>query len=715
MKLDLVRTVLALVTGAAHTMTASAAFWDIGTGRWSGAVDLSLEQSGHTTQSPTGESSASTRNLRETVRVLGTGLYLLDPRLVKVNLGLQVNFNNNRNASSTDGVDSPPASGSDRFVGYNFDAAILDRKPYPMSLYANRSQSQSNQSFGGRTEGVFENRGFNLKLKEDSFLQNWGGPWLSADISLRQESHQDTTTFMDRVNHRSDARRTFDFSAAKGFTTADLSVRYHAADQQNGAQAAIQAQSAGLGYSLDFGPGLNRHMGTSLSYATRNGESANSALSATQILHIDHFRNLSTDYAYGYTKDEVDGALSVQQTGSFSIAHQLYENLSTGFALNVSDLTIPNGSMRSYDGQFSQNYQHSLPGGGGLNLNWSGGYARNTNALASGLVYVPAESHTSPPNLQSFDLVKSFVVESSIVVRNKRLAPSPAPVRELLIKDVDYRVDAKGTSFIITPLYQAVSLPTDPIYAGDALEVSYIYEVDPSAVYLTRSAGFGATVSYGWISGAYQHRRSRQLPLMGESRFLTSTQDDSVRLTLRGSWLELQTQADASHLRSITTDLSGDSQEDTSKLDLQASGRVWEFDTQANASLDRYRAELLSYNRSLLSTQLTWRPVYNVTASFGAAASNVHYLTPERQAATRSARASVNWISTGGWSSTAFSEIRTHSESARDSQTIIQVGGSASRRWGKLSVSSSASFDHWVSGGTRSDSQSINLTASRAF
>lgn len=704
MKHLLIRSLLALITGTLPAIGWSEISWEVGRGQWSGAAELGFDQSSQSNQSASGGSSSSSgQRFRETLRVAHNGFYLLDPRLVKASLGLQLNLNQARDSGAGAGTSS-----AGTVIGYDFNASILEKKPYNATLYANRSQRQSSQSFGGRVEGIYENRGINLRLEEDSVLKDWGVPWFSAELRARQERNQDTTTFFDRVSRRDETRRIVDLTAHKGFTTSDLGFRYQVSDQSNALvqQASNRSQNAGLNYSLDFGPGLNRHFDSSLSYATRSGLVPTTALTADEHVRIDHYRNLSTDYSYGFNRQETEGLTAVRHNGSVSLTHELYQNLTTTASLSGSRYTVPTGLLTTYSGQLNQAYRHSLPGSGRLNVNWSGGYQRNTSQLSVGNIGVNGEKHAAPsafaPGI-GFFLDNAFAIASSISVVNVRAGASIPTTA-----GIDYDIVEEGKRIRIEPKFGSVLIaPNDP------LEVSYVYQVDPSLQYETRSAGFGVGVDYGWIATSFQHQQSAQNPLVGEARFLTSTRNDNVRLDLRGLWRDVRSEASASHSRRTSTEFLDQVRENRTQFDLH--GAWHEFDAQGSAIFDEYRSSLLAYDRRSLLSTLLWRARYDLNLVLSANATDVHYLTRERQDATRSARGSLNWNASGGWNNTALAEVRTHNDGLAATETIMQLGVRTRLQMGKLSLSSGLSFDRWVRGGSRSNSQRFDISMVRAF
>lgn len=694
---------LTLITGTLPAVAWSAPSWQIVPGQWSGALELGFDHSGQSSQSAGGGASSSGQRFRETLRVANRGFYLLDPRLVNASLGLQINLNQARDSGAGAGTRS-----AGTVIGYNFNASILETKPYPVTLYANRNQSQSVQSFGGRVEGITENRGISVRLEENSMLKDWIGPWFSAELRARQEHAQDTTTFFDRVSRRDEMRRTVDIMARKGFTTADLGFRYQMSEQSNRllAQAGNRSQNADLYYSLDFGPGLNRHFDSSLSYATRGGLTPTSVVAADGHLRLDHYRNLSTDYSYGFNRQQTQGLNADRHSGSVSLTHELYQNLTTTASVSGSRYIVPAGLLTSYGGQLNQNYRHSLPGNGRLNMNWSGGYRLDTSQLSVGLIGVNREKHTASTAFApgvGFFLDNAFAVISSISVVNVRAGASIPTTA-----GIDYEIVEEGKRVRIEPKFGSVLIaPNDP------LEVGYDYQVDPSLKYETQSSGFGAGVDYRWIAVSFQHRQSAQKPLAGEGRFLTSTSSDTVRLDLRGTWQDLETEASASHSRSTSTMFLDEQRENRTQFDLR--GGWHEFDGQGSAVFDQYRATLLAYDRRSLVSTLTWRARHDLNLVFSANASDVHYLTPERQDATRSARASLNWNESGGWTHTAFAEVRIHNDGVAATDTVMQLGARTRWQLGKLSLVAGLAFDRWARGGTRSNSQRFDISIVRAF
>jgi len=685
--------------------------WHLGRGRWSGDLGLSANFRHNANENAGNSSSGSAYRLQESLRVQGTGLYVLDRRLINANLGLRIGFDQSQFSGS-----SAAGSSDQRVTDYNFSAGILEFKPYPIQVYANLTQIDASLDFGGRSVGSSENRGFSVSLKEDSALKDWVGPWFSANLSAREQHLQQTSTYFDRITQIEQTRRTVEASAQKGFTTADLRLRYLATDQVNAAQvqAGSKFQVASANYNLDFGPGLNRNFDSTLSYATRDTLLPSNTLTATEALSIVHSRSLASDYNYDFSRDEAEGAVTLRHAGTVGVSHQLYQNLYTSMTLKGERVELANGTLSTYRGNFSQSYRHSLPHGGSLGLNWAGNYQRSSSALSVGIVNAKDEFDALDPVVadSTHKLSEPFVIENSIRVFNLR----DAPVEQELLRGIDYTVAVIGNFTYITPIYRDTLPNNDPVEIGDPLKVTYEVRIDPNLESESRGTGYGVAVHYGWIGASYNHQQSTSKPLSGEALFLSfSSRDDTVNVYMNGSWRGFATSAFASHERSSTRSFALEDITNTSRLELQGSGRLHGMDARGTANYERYRGTLSAYDRRMLQASLFWKPAYEWQMTFNASASNTQYLNPARQNTLLSTRASLNWNPESGWRNEAFAEVRVQENSDSARSTLMQLGARTQRQVGLLTVSVAGSVGYSASGGARGQSENISVTIRRAL
>ena len=660
---------VALIIAIIPAGSAAALGFNVGLGDWSGTLGLSGNAGSQSTTSEGGDASAfSSRLLRESISVANRGFYAVDPLLFTGNMGLQLNFNqdNSRNAESA-------AANRGRVVGYFFDATFLAEMPYTANLFANRNQNQSVPSFGGRTDGVSEKSGATFSLREYSALIDWGLPWVSANFGLSREHTAETTTSFNRSFRRDETRGSVDFDAHKGFQTADLDFRYRLDDLRNRAftTGTFRSHSANLNYSLDFGPTGNRRFDSTAYYLRRDGATQFTTFGATERLHIDHYRNLSTDYRYSLNRQDTSGGNTTAQNGSFSVSHDYYQTLATTAQASGSRINLASGSTSTFGGQLTQSYHHSLPGGGNVRTGWSGGYRRTANTLGVSKIDVADEPHNAPTPLGAgagLVLGHGFVVTTGIVVVDTR-----GGARLPTTAGVDYAVTIEGNRTRIEPL--AGSAVIQP---GDPLAVSYTYQVDPSLTYQTKSLGFDAGVDYGWIAIIMRHQQSDNTLLSaGDSRFLVDSRTDNAQLDLRGAFKGVS--------------------------------------ALANASIENHRTKLVAYDRRGLGLQLTWRPWSNLNLTLNLNAIDTQYTLPLRESSLRSAHAALDWYSAGGWTNTAFADVRGYRESGLPTETVRKGGVRTRINYARLTFSTGAAFSEWVRGGTRSKDKQFDISIVRQF
>lgn len=637
-------------------------------GHWSGTLGLNYMNGTQSMSSPDGSASSTTTNaFRESLRIANSGFYVVSPLLFTGNLALDLQLNQDRSGGSEN---STAVEG--KTIGYAFDATFLAEQPYTASVFANRNQIQVLQPSGGRMVGISENRGAGFHLRQDSILQDWGYPWVEANLDIHQENNQNTTTSFGHSLSTEEQNRTLAFNASKGFETADLRINYQLNDKRNPAfsQGNFQSMATGLVYSLDFGPTLNRRFDSMLNYATRNGVAPSTMISNNEHLHIDHYRNLSTDYQYGFNRMTADGISTTAQNGGFTVSHQLYQNLTTSAGVNGSHAAMPNGSTMSYGGQLGQGYHHSLPGKGNFSANWSGSYQLTRNDLGTSSISVIDEAHNAPTPLGAgvgFLLGHNFAVATTIVVTNVRGGGRiPTSI------GVDYDVIALSNQITIVPLAGSLL-----IAQGDPLAVSYDYQVDANLKLATTSSRFGMGIDYRWISISFGHQQSTQTPLsQTTSLFLQSTQQNLVQINLQGTLLEMA--------------------------------------ANANMDFENSKSTTTAYDQTKVGATLVRQIQSSMRLIFGLTASETKYTLPaELTNSSRSARSSLNWFTAGGWSNTATVDWSNYQSSTTPPETLVQAIAQSSITLGLLSLNANIALGQWLRNDSRATNRSINIALVR--
>jgi len=712
--------------------------WRVVPGTWDGSVELGYDHAIQSREAATTSSNSKSQRYRESVRIANNNFYVFDPRLLIGSLGLQVNLNQGYSNGTTSNTEDQT-----QVIGYNFDTTALKDKPYVGHFFANRTQGENTQSFGGTVDSTREARGIKLELHEDSILNDKGFPWFKAELTAQQDHNQSTTTFFERVTQQEERNRQVNFIAQKGYTTADLSVRYFLLNNN---------ESAGLIHSVDFGPGLNRTLNSSLDYTKNNGDVKADSLNWSESLSMLHYRNLSSNYAYAFNRQQYGDLLSHEHTASAGLTHELYTNLTSNVTVNGSQLVVNGGTVTSGGAHVSQSYSHSLPREGALNLNWSGGYDLTTNNLTINTIHVFAEKHVAPDIFGGgigFLLDKAYPKASSVEVFNIQ---SGTAVR--LFEGIDYNLVVLGERIRIEPIFKnPITKTIDP---QDVLEVRYDYQLDPKLKYETRSLGFGTLVKYGWITGSYNHNQSQNNLLEGSGFQVHSLKSDSVGVTLSKTLYELPMSLGFQHSLTRDTPLSGDmtlashtvtdnvtyqvggiefadlqanaiashtritkfeslSQVQETQTELELDGQWRDIAGSAKATFNQYTSGVLAYQRRALVSSAIWQYGYDLRLVANLSANDTQYTLNNLSDSTRAARVAASWSHPFGWTNEAFAEVRLHTDSRAGSETILQIGGKTSLTIGKLSFSGAASYDQWNRGSSRSKGIRLNASAIRSF
>lgn len=711
--------------------------WRLVPGNWSGGVELGYERAQQSSETATSSNGSTRQTLRETVRVANNGFYLLDPRLVSGNLGLQLNFSQRRSGGSV--VDSAE---KDRVTGYDLNLIALQNKPYVGQFFANRSHNISNLAFAGSVDSTREVHGIRLELHEDSILKDKGFPWFRAELNAQQDHSTNTTTFFDRVTQLEQRNKQVNFFAQKGFLTADLTARYFLLND---------TETGSLIHSVDFGEGLNHTLNSNLNVGRTHGAEPSSSFDWSEDLSLVHSRTLASNYTLTFTQQNANGKEQHEQTARAALSHELYTNLSSNVEAKGSQLVLADGKVTSTNVNFGQIYRHNLPRGGALSVNWSGGYGQTTNDLQSGLIHVNAERHQV---LAPFDGVTGFylnrvnAVATSVNVFNLTTG--------LAVPSSEYNVLVIGDRVRIAPVYRLPVTPRNPIEPNDILEIGYDYQLDPKLKYETRNLGFGFYVNYGWILGSYQHQQTDNNLLAGQGFLVRSLRSDSVAVTFNQRLAELPTSLTLQHTQQTDTPLNGDPAlinnthidsvrysidgmmlwdvqtnavathsrshkfEDLDNIletqtELEVNGFWHDFSGQARASLNDYQSNRLAYRRRLFISTVNWQVDYNLSVVGSVNLSDVQYSSSNRSDSVRSARAAARWRTEDGWQNDVFTELRLHDDGRAATETILQIGGRTSWSIGKLHLAGGASYDRLVRGASKSTGLRFDVSALRTF
>jgi len=641
-----------------------------GLGQWTGEVELSYELDRQDTliKDAPSQTFNSDRYL-EQINIQNQGYFIYDPALVTGNAGVTLELVQEQDSfAGTDG------SQNGRLIGYNFDLRILPQKPYTLLAYADRSQDILHRNFGTNSDVTGSTIGTRFDLHEGSILSTKGFPYFRTSLGLTRTQTKEDTRGPRQSFRRNEDRDVIDYTAHKGFETADLDFSYKYEDVNDilRPQGGFSDQTANLSYSLDFGSRLNRRWDSHIGYYDRTGVSDTKYVRVNETLRVEHFKNLTSNYGYSLNSFATRNGTTLNQTGVLSLQHRLYKNLATSIRAQGTTADLPNGSRYSYLGGINLNYNRTLPGQGRLSVNGSTRYQINDNNLTSSVIEIVDETHSAPAMIgtgSGFELNNSFIIESTIEVVDTR-----GGTRLTTQAGIDYDVMKQGDRIEIIPIPTSII-----IQPGDPLLVNYSYEVAPSIRYSTGSWSLGGGVNYGWMTFSVAHEDNNQTLLSGrEGRFLNDRRVDTVMLGLRGHWKRLEARANHSFNR-----------EDSTQLKYSR----WQFDQYLSVSGP------LDLNLSATTAESFAR--FNLPVA--------------RDQRNYSARLALNGFLRRGWQLRAFAGLRILQDSEIPDETVRDAGITLLGRIGKLTVQGTGNWSEYDRGPVKTRDWRILMQIARRF
>lgn len=640
-------------------------------GQWQGSLEGGYQFEDETSSSPGSSFSLTRDRFDELMKIRNDGIYYIDPRLLTGDAGFDLDLFQEQDRYSH----GPSSSFNGLLWGYNLSTTLFPQWPENATFYANQNQNVSNSTFGGRTQIDNSNIGLLAQVLEDSVLKDHGLYYFNSRLSAREETFDESTTELGQTFRIDEQREVVDYTADKGFQTADLGLRYQFDNERDTgtSKLAFQTQNIGLSYDLDFGPNLNRAWSSDVDYYSRTGSGgAQEYLSVNEMLNIAHYENLSTSYLYQlqYNNNQQQGA-TTYQFGLFQLQHNLFENLNETLSLGGIYQTFSGGDITAYWIGGAGGYNHALPWSGTFFLNISGQYEIQDNSLSSSQIPVTDEPHTAPSSLGTnigFFLNNNFVLTATIVmVDNAHGGRIPT------VLNVDYDVLQIGNQTEIIPL------PTSLIiHPGDPLLVSYSYQVPASARFSTTTKTVNVGVTFPWIDASYSYQAIDQNLLSGVgAQYLVSQTTNTVNIGVHHDWESFAGLANAMYQTLDSTDIS--------------------------------------YTMVDFSQNVTYRPGWDTVLSLSGAESFADYTMPKLRTRNYALLFNGDRSLGGGGTMSVFASLRDLEDSRIPTQKTIETGLRIRYNLGKLQFAPSITWDKQTWGTTNSSDLLLEIRVIRLF
>ncbi len=389
---------------------------------------------------------------------------VLHPRLFNFSLGFGPSLQQER---WTGGLESPTASGG----RLNLDAAanILSGAPLSLSLSGFRWTGSSPGRLGAKIDE--DRSGFGLRLTYTD---------KSRDVTWRPVAQPSFSVFETVRSLRLTARNTK--------TTVWLE---RAAFNDRLGDRDFTSYQANLQHQMRWGK--RSRLVSSAQYLDRTGIFANSRVSWSQRIHLQHTWSLASDYDYQIFSLDNTGGTNNGWTGQATVTYQARPDLV--FAANGQGMAsrFTGGKQSFYRVQPRVNYIAGLPHGANLRAGLAIGYEwRDRQPTADGWLDVVDERHVIDDSRRFF-LREPFIDEATVMVTS----PDETTLYQV---DFDYRLIEAGAQL------ELFALPGGRLAVGDTVLVDYRHQIVPETD--ANAVIADLTLALRWRSLNLYHRRS---------------------------------------------------------------------------------------------------------------------------------------------------------------------------------------------------------------
>lgn len=526
--------------------------------------------------------STESENTRETeirsgVRFRQSG-YSLDPRIFRFSVEIEPEISRGEFTGSThdetrDGL----------FLNYNVNANVLQGTPGPFSvdIQAGQTTDTIDGSLGNRNEFDLQTRSIGVNWKTRIFPSTLSYSERALDQSFR-------SGLTGTISERDDILRTIRFHGRS--SKLNLNIEREWLDDLTGRNFDYSTNKGRAEHRFEWGKGslLTSH----IELFDRNGFNGFERFTVDETADIQHTEALSSTTSYEFQSFSQQDT-TVENAGSFTLTHNLYNNLtSTGYvsgSLRDSDTL----SETEYESGFDLNYRKRIFWDGQFNAGIGATYRITDRESAGGFESVADESHLIPAT-GLVTLNRRFVDISSIIITD-------STGLLVLTLGTDYTLTVNGADLV-----EVFLLPGGLLGPTDAFLASYQFELQPSAKFSTIPYQFQASVDFGWVRVFHRTSISNESLISGTGGSqLIDRKDRTTGVRFRWDGNTVRTTASA-QLRSETTGAF-----ETDSLDFDQS-LVYNFWRTAGLtlSLGEIFSESTNRNTDLYTADLSmrWRP-----------------------------------------------------------------------------------------------------------
>ena len=457
-----------------------------------GSIGLDLSGSSTNSRSGASESKRSYSFSNETVN-LNNRIVIYDHRFIDLNWG----------AGLILGQGHGDSSGSKRQVtSYNVGAKILKTHPYGLSLFSNKSESETEQTPTIFTTVKHRSSGGSLQLRPQLGLP------MPLNISYTS-SHTESENVAGSLNTTdkfSENEKSVDVTSTRNWTKASLSLAYRnrkrdifrvgSSSKVEYEQSHYRATANGRAGAVDqLRWRLERREDTQDNYpqSTQTRSFGESRFK----IYDTHASSLDSLLAFDVNEQERESDNTVTEHYRGALDFRLFRSLFSNLEHSSQKTTQPSAIRRVRTSKFGLRYLKKIPDGN-LSAFFNTALARVKSEGAQDFL-VTEENHALV-DFTATQLLQSNIDPASITVTDLSST--------LYTENVDYRVVQDGLTTFIE------RIPGTSILNGETVLVDYDYSA-PSGEVETRTRGYGLGFRWKFMEPYWRVRVFREYLLEG--------------------------------------------------------------------------------------------------------------------------------------------------------------------------------------------------------
>jgi hypothetical protein len=407
-----------------------------------------------------------------------------------------------------------------RFLGHSITAAFFRSSPNSLVLVWNRNKNIINLDNTGRTNYDINNLQAAIDMRDSGFPSRLQVAWRDLKEVWSRAGFQTS---------RNQLRRSLRYNGNHDGENSSVDVDYDFANIRDRLRTtwSYNRHAARIRYRRAFGENQSNVWDTKFSLFIRSGVSDHKNVRLNQSLQLQHLPSLSSRYRHSVSFARTSIGTILQNTGSASLLHRLYESLNTNVSVGGTYSTLEAGKTYTVSLSGGISYTKKIPLSGRLLIGYTRGYSINDLQIEASERAVLNERHVFIAGFP-VRLNERNIIVSTIVVFDEQ--------GELIFEegeDKDYIIR------IVGDYVEIHRTPFGRIREDDVVLVNYRFLTLPAMRYSTNSNVFNAGLNFGWLSLRYQVNRHDQDLLAGDPQNISSLQDlftksAQLQLTLRG-------------------------------------------------------------------------------------------------------------------------------------------------------------------------------------